>query len=155
MKIEERKPFKILCIDGGGIKGLFSAQVLSKFEEVFNTEITEHFDLICGTSTGGIIALAASAKIPMSDVVDFYKSKGPLIVLIIVASVLLMFVKQLHLPLIVCALVAHLMRKFLAVFFCIPESGDIRFHNACPIRCVFEIVFVRKYEESYRTENYL
>ena len=79
MKIEERKPFKILCIDGGGIKGLFSAQVLSKFEEVFNTEITEHFDLICGTSTGGIIALAASAKIPMSDVVDFYKSKGPLI----------------------------------------------------------------------------
>lgn len=79
MKIEERKPFKILCIDGGGIKGLFSAQVLAKFEEVFNTGITEHFDLICGTSTGGIIALAASAKIPMHDVVDFYKSKGPLI----------------------------------------------------------------------------
>ena len=53
MKIEERKTFKILCIDGGGIKGFFSAQVLSKFEEVFNTGITEHFDLICGPSTGG------------------------------------------------------------------------------------------------------
>lgn len=76
---EERKPFKILCIDGGGIKGLFSAQVLAKFEETFKTNITEHFDLICGTSTGGIIALAASAGIPMSEVVDFYKLKGPLI----------------------------------------------------------------------------
>lgn len=74
-----KKPFKILCIDGGGIKGLFSAQVLAKFEEVFSTNISDQFDLICGTSTGGIIALAASAKIPMSDVVSFYKDKGPLI----------------------------------------------------------------------------
>ena len=31
------KPFKILCIDGGGIKGLFSAQVLAEFEEAFGT----------------------------------------------------------------------------------------------------------------------
>lgn len=73
------KPFKILCIDGGGIKGLFSAQVLAKFEDVFKTSISEQFDLICGTSTGGIIALAASAKIPMSDVVRFYIEKGPVI----------------------------------------------------------------------------
>ncbi len=74
-----KKPFKILCIDGGGIKGIFSAQILAKFEEVFNTKVSEQFDLICGTSTGGIIALAASAEIPMSDVVRFYKEKGPLI----------------------------------------------------------------------------
>ena len=74
-----KKPFKILCIDGGGIKGLFSAQVLAKFEEVFSTSIAEQFDLICGTSTGGIIALAASANIPMSEVVKFYKEKGPAI----------------------------------------------------------------------------
>mgnify|MGYP003290597007 CR=1 FL=1 len=74
-----KKPFKILCIDGGGIKGLFSAQVLAKFEEVYNTSLSDQFDLICGTSTGGIIALAASAKIPMSDVVRFYKEKGPII----------------------------------------------------------------------------
>ena len=40
MKIEERKSFKILCIDGGGIKGLFSAQVLAKFEEVLKNNIT-------------------------------------------------------------------------------------------------------------------
>ena len=72
-----KHPFKILCIDGGGIKGLFSAQILAKFEEVYDTKISEQFDLICGTSTGGIIALAASANISMSDVVNFYKEKGP------------------------------------------------------------------------------
>ena len=71
-----KHPFKILCIDGGGIKGLFSAQILAKFEEVYDTKISEQFDLICGTSTGGIIALAASANISMSDVVNFYKEKG-------------------------------------------------------------------------------
>ena len=71
-----KHPFKILCIDGGGIKGLFSAQILAKFEEVYDTKISEQFDLICGTSTGGIIALAASANISMSDVVNFTKKKG-------------------------------------------------------------------------------
>ena len=72
-----KKPFKILCIDGGGIKGLFSAQVLAEFEEAFKTKTSDHFDLVCGTSTGGIIALGVAAGIPMSQVVDFYKNKGP------------------------------------------------------------------------------
>ena len=72
-----KKPFKILCIDGGGIKGLFSAQVLAEFEEAFKTKTSEHFDLVCGTSTGGIIALGVAAGVPMSQVVDFYKNKGP------------------------------------------------------------------------------
>lgn len=70
------KHFKILCIDGGGIKGLYSAKVLSVFEESFHTNLSDHFDLICGTSTGGLIALAASLKIPMKDVVSFYKEHG-------------------------------------------------------------------------------
>lgn len=75
--MQEKKKFKILCIDGGGIKGLYSAQVLAKFEESFNTRLSDHFDLICGTSTGGIIALGVSAKIPMKDVVEFYENYGP------------------------------------------------------------------------------
>ena len=69
--------FKILCIDGGGIKGLFSARVLDVFEEYFDTICSDHFDLICGTSTGGIIALGASLKIPMKDIAAFYETKGP------------------------------------------------------------------------------
>lgn len=77
----EPKKFKILCIDGGGIKGLYSAQLLAKFEEVFRTNLSDHFDLICGTSTGGIIALGASLKIPMSKVVEFYEQKGSQILL--------------------------------------------------------------------------
>ena len=71
------KKFKILCIDGGGIKGLYSARLLAKFEEVFDCVISDRFDMLCGTSTGGIIALAASLKIPMSDVVKFYQEHGP------------------------------------------------------------------------------
>lgn len=71
------KPFKILCIDGGGIKGLYSAKVLSIFEETYDTLCSGHFDLICGTSTGGIIALAISQKMSMNNVVDFYKEYGP------------------------------------------------------------------------------
>jgi hypothetical protein len=73
------KPFKVLCIDGGGIKGLYSAELLAKFEQVFDCCISDCFDMLCGTSTGGIIALAASLKIPMSDVVKFYQVHGPVI----------------------------------------------------------------------------
>jgi len=72
-------PFKILCIDGGGIKGIYSAQVLAEFEDAFNTTISEHFDLVCGTSTGGIIALGVAGGIPMKKVVDFYIEHGPTI----------------------------------------------------------------------------
>lgn len=72
-----RNRFKILCINGGGIKGLYSSTVLQELEKAYNTQLTKHFDLICGTSTGGIIALGVSAGIPMKDVVDFYKEYGP------------------------------------------------------------------------------
>lgn len=75
----EPKKFKILCIDGGGMKGLYSAQLLAKFEDVFNVRISDCFDMLCGTSTGGIIALAASLKKPMRDVVTFYEQDGPII----------------------------------------------------------------------------
>ena len=68
--------FKILSIDGGGIKGLYSAVVLSEIEKK-NGCLAEHFDLICGTSTGGIIALALAAGKSCKEIVDFYKTYGP------------------------------------------------------------------------------
>ncbi len=76
-----KKPtvFKILCIDGGGIKGLYAATILKKFEEWNNCLVSDHFDMICGTSTGGIIALGISQKIPMTQICEFYKQHGPLI----------------------------------------------------------------------------
>lgn len=66
-------PFQILSLDGGGIKGLFSAAILAAVEEDLGTSIVDHFDLITGTSTGGIIALGlASGKLPR-EVVEFYQ----------------------------------------------------------------------------------
>lgn len=75
----EKKRFKILCIDGGGIKGLYSATVLQEFEKAYRIILSDYFDLICGTSTGGIIALGVSAGIPMKKVVKFYREYGPTI----------------------------------------------------------------------------
>lgn len=72
-----RKEFKILAIDGGGIKGLYSSTILEHFEEKFNCLLSDYFDLLCGTSTGGLIALAASLKIPMTTISKFYEEEGP------------------------------------------------------------------------------
>jgi patatin-like phospholipase/acyl hydrolase len=74
-----KKTFRILSIDGGGIKGLYSASILKKFEEKFNTITSDHFDMICGTSTGGLIALAIALKIPATDICDFYTTYGSVI----------------------------------------------------------------------------
>jgi hypothetical protein len=66
--------FKILSIDGGGTKGLYSAKIIDEIEKEYNSSICDHFDLICGTSTGGLIALALSLRIPASEIVGFYNN---------------------------------------------------------------------------------
>jgi hypothetical protein len=76
MGSEQLQDFKILSIDGGGIKGLFSARVLSEIEAQHGS-LTEHFDMLCGTSTGGLIALALAAGKSASEVVEFYREWGP------------------------------------------------------------------------------
>lgn len=73
----DKKTFKILSIDGGGIKGLYSATILKEFEEKFDCHISDYFDMLCGTSTGGLIALALSLKIPAKNICDFYEFEGP------------------------------------------------------------------------------
>lgn len=75
----ERKIFKILSIDGGGIKGLYSAKILDHLEQKVGEPIGEYFDLIAGTSTGGLLALAISLRKPAAELVEFYKQNGPLI----------------------------------------------------------------------------
>ncbi len=69
--------FQILSLDGGGIKGLFSAAVLAAVEDDLNVNIVDHFDLIVGTSTGGIIALGLGLGLRPKEIVDFYLEKGP------------------------------------------------------------------------------
>ncbi len=71
--------FQILSFDGGGLKGLFPAAVLATIEDDLGVSIANHFDLIVGTSTGGLIALGLGAGLTPREIVDFYVTKGPTI----------------------------------------------------------------------------
>lgn len=73
----ELKSFKVLSIDGGGIRGLYSAKLLETFEQRFGTRTVDQFDMICGTSTGGLIALALALGFSAAEVVAFYHKHGP------------------------------------------------------------------------------
>ncbi|WP_280529919.1 CBASS cGAMP-activated phospholipase [Methylobacterium bullatum] len=53
-------PFQILCLSGGGYMGLYTASVLARIEKQTGRRIADSFDLIAGTSVGGIIALGLS-----------------------------------------------------------------------------------------------
>ncbi len=68
------KSFQILSLDGGGIKGVFTAALLANFEEDLNITIADHFDLIVGTSTGGIIAIGLSLGYKPREILEFYVS---------------------------------------------------------------------------------
>jgi uncharacterized protein len=67
---------RILSIDGGGMKGILPAVYLKRIEQQLGSPIHEFFDMICGTSTGGIIALGLAAGISASDISDLYLKKG-------------------------------------------------------------------------------
>jgi patatin-like phospholipase/acyl hydrolase len=69
--------FQILALDGGGIRGLYSAAVLAKLEEKLSVRIVDHFDLITGTSTGGIIAIGLGLRLQPRELVHFYSHIGP------------------------------------------------------------------------------
>jgi uncharacterized protein len=69
--------FQILSLDGGGIRGLYSAAVLAKLEEKHGVSVVDHFDLITGTSTGGIIAIGLGLRMLPREIVRFYVEAGP------------------------------------------------------------------------------
>jgi patatin-like phospholipase/acyl hydrolase len=70
---------RVLSIDGGGIRGLIPALVLAELERRAGRRTFELFDLIAGTSTGGILACALCAPDPMpaSRLVSLYEEEGP------------------------------------------------------------------------------
>ncbi len=70
---------RILSIDGGGIKGVVPAAFLAQLEEALGESITHFFDLIAGTSTGGIIALGLGLGLSSADILHFYEHLGPAI----------------------------------------------------------------------------
>ncbi len=80
------KPFRVLCIDGGGMRGIYTAAFLDRLLDQYrrirggkHLDLGGGFDLIAGTSTGAIIACAAAIGRPMSDLVKLYREWGGLI----------------------------------------------------------------------------
>lgn len=70
------KPFQALALSGGGYRGLFTARALAVMESQLKAPICTCFDLTCGTSIGGIVALAAAFEVPMEKVVDVFLKRG-------------------------------------------------------------------------------
>jgi hypothetical protein len=77
MKGDGAKPFRILSLDGGGIRGAFIAAFLADLEQKLGCRIAEYFDLLAGTSTGAIIAAALAIHEPAAKIEEFYRERGP------------------------------------------------------------------------------
>lgn len=84
--IQAERPIRVLSIDGGGIRGLIPAVVLDTIEKKTNKPISQVFDLIAGSSTGGMIALALTAPNAQGkpvqtahQVVNFYLEHGDMV----------------------------------------------------------------------------
>ena len=73
---DEKDIVQVLALDGGGLKGLYTISVLASYEKQLGKPIAEHFDIITGTSTGGLIALALGLRIPCSEIQKFYLDHG-------------------------------------------------------------------------------
>jgi uncharacterized protein len=71
-----QREFRILALSGGGYLGLYSAALLAAIEDHVGEPIGRHFDLVAGTSVGGIIAAAVAFELPLSELVAFFVEQG-------------------------------------------------------------------------------
>ena len=84
-KKESRGPRKLLALDGGGIRGVMTLEVLAKIEAELQNKLgrgtdfvlADYFDYIAGTSTGAIIATCLSLGMRVDDIRTFYIESGP------------------------------------------------------------------------------
>jgi hypothetical protein len=79
-------PFRVLSLDGGGMRGTYTATYLDQVAAIFARrrgidaiDVGAAFDLVVGTSTGGIIACGLAAGVPLVDMVQLYREHGPAI----------------------------------------------------------------------------
>jgi patatin-like phospholipase/acyl hydrolase len=72
-------PYNILALDGGGLRGIFTAAVLAEAEDAFGPKFLDSLDLLVGTSTGGIIALGLASGRTCREMLEFYRIGAPTI----------------------------------------------------------------------------
>lgn len=72
--------FRILALDGGGLRGTFTAAVLAKWDDMLKagggSDLISHFDLVAGTSTGAILAIGLAMGLQPREILEFYEKKG-------------------------------------------------------------------------------
>jgi len=78
------RPFRVLSLDGGGMRGIYTAAFLARLTDQFARirgttalDLGAGFDLITGTSTGAIVGCALAVGRPMQEVVSLYRDHGP------------------------------------------------------------------------------
>src|SRR6185503_15552889 len=84
-KANKTGPRKLLALDGGGIRGVMTLEVLAKIESELQKKLgrgddfllSDYFDYIAGTSTGAIIAACLSLGMRVADITKFYVDSGP------------------------------------------------------------------------------
>lgn len=70
-------PLRVLCLDGGGLLGLATASFLARTEQRLGARFADRFDVFCGTSTGGILALGLAHGMSAEALVRIYDEMGP------------------------------------------------------------------------------
>jgi len=72
----ENPRFQVLSLSGGGYRGLYTAKILADLEQEIGGHIARRFDLVAGTSIGGILALAIAMEIPAEQMVKLFERHG-------------------------------------------------------------------------------
>ena len=79
--VSRGRNFRILALDGGGLRGTFTAAVLAKWDDMLKAgggnDLISHFDLVAGTSTGAILAIGLAMGLKPREILEFYEEKGP------------------------------------------------------------------------------
>ncbi|MBE9130238.1 MULTISPECIES: patatin-like phospholipase family protein [unclassified Coleofasciculus] len=68
--------YRILSLDGGGIRGIIAAVILAEVERVLDQPLNHYFNLIAGTSTGSILAAGVATGRQSQEIIRLYKEKG-------------------------------------------------------------------------------
>lgn len=71
-----KRKFKILALDGGGIRGVITARILKEIEAQVQKPLNQYFDLIAGTSTGSIVAAGLVTGMSPDQLIGIYQKEG-------------------------------------------------------------------------------